>query len=454
MSGVSGEIDMRAGSRMSNGPAIIDREEVEYCFVDPLEKDYKCPVCLDVLRFPVLFEECGHRCCANCLPELLRTTSRCPIDDTIVDRNRKVIVDKDFQAEIDNLAVNCSFVAKGCAWSGCLKDLHLHLTDCRFKLFRCPNGCGRKLEKVVLRHHMMEECDRRFIKCEFCGVRLMALDEVNHLGICGKFKLPCPNKCNTDDMDLRREDLQDHLDNDCPRQKIKCPFWDGGCNYMCKRKHMDKHIKEDPIVHLGMACDTVILHRRELELHAKALDSQLQKVCITVLERKVDGLEKLYGCQLVWKIESWEDKVHEAKLGRKATIFSPPFLTSRHGYKMALSLCPYGDGKARGKFLSIFVCICKGEYDPLLLWPFRHRVNFTMVDQCQDPDARRNVSYVIQPNTIKDNKPFLGRPVGERNASFGAQKFVELAVLDTFDYVRDDSIFIKVEIDSEFMMLL
>ncbi|KAH3891906.1 hypothetical protein DPMN_016016 [Dreissena polymorpha] len=66
---------------------------------------------------------------------------------------------------------------------------------------------------------------------------------------------------------------------------------------------------------------------------------------ITVLERKVDTLEKLYGCQLVWKIEGWEDKVHEAKLGRKATLFSPPFLTSRHGYKMALSLCPYGDGK-------------------------------------------------------------------------------------------------------------
>ena len=61
----------------------------------------------------------------------------------------------------------------------------------------------------------------------------------------------------------------------------------------------------------------------------------------------MDSLEKLYGCQLVWKIEQWADKVHEAKLGRKSTLFSPPFLTSRHGYKMAMSLCPYGDGKGR-----------------------------------------------------------------------------------------------------------
>ncbi|XP_052248428.1 TNF receptor-associated factor 4-like isoform X2 [Dreissena polymorpha] len=363
----------------------------------------------------------------------------------------QVIVDKAYQAEIDRIAVNCSFVAKGCTWSGCLRDLQIHLSDCRFKLLKCPNGCGMKLEKVLLHNHMTDECNKRHIKCEFCAVRLIAENETSHLGVCGKFVLPCPNRC-SNGKEVRREDLQEHLDHACSRQKIKCPFWDGGCKYTCKRKHMDKHIKEDPIVHLGMACDTVILHRRELELHAKTLEKHLQQ--ITVLERKVDTLEKLYGCQLVWKIEGWEDKVHEAKLGRKATLFSPPFLTSRHGYKMALSLCPYGDGKARGKFLSIFVCICKGEYDPLLLWPFRHRVTFTLIDQCQDPDARRNISYNIQPNTIKDNKPFLGRPVGERNASFGAQKFVELPVLDTFDYKRDDQIFIKVEVDSEFMMLL
>lgn len=72
---------------------------------------------------------------------------------------------------------------------------------------------------------------------------------------------------------------------------------------------------------------------------------------IVTLEKKVDALEKLYGCQLVWKIEQWADKVHEAKLGRKSTLFSPPFLTSRHGYKMAMSLCPYGDGKGRQSIL-------------------------------------------------------------------------------------------------------
>ena len=35
-------------------------------FVYPLEKKYECPSCDEVLRYPVLFEECGHRVCSNC----------------------------------------------------------------------------------------------------------------------------------------------------------------------------------------------------------------------------------------------------------------------------------------------------------------------------------------------------------------------------------------------------
>ena len=106
----------------------------------------------------------------------------------------------------------------------------------------------------------------------------------------------------------------------------------------------------------------------------------------------------------------------------------------------------------RGKNMSIFLCICKGEYDALLQWPFSHRITFTLVDQSLDPGSRRNVSYSIKPNTCKENKPFLGRPLGERNASFGAQKFCELDILNTRDYIRDDTIYIKVDVDSDEMV--
>lgn len=63
------------------------------------------------------------------------------------------------------------------------------------------------------------------------------------------------------------------------------------------------------------------------------------------LSSKTEALEKLYGAQLLWKIDNYTQKFNEAKAGAKTTVFSPPFLTGRHGYKMAMSACLYGDGK-------------------------------------------------------------------------------------------------------------
>lgn len=50
---------------------------------------------------------------------------------------------------------------------------------------------------------------------------------------------------------------------------------------------------------------------------------------------------------------------------------------------------------------------------------------------------------------LQENKAFLERPITDRNASFGSQKFVELEVLDTRDYIRENIMFIKVVVDSE-----
>ncbi len=99
--------------------------------------------------------------------------------------------------------------------------------------------------------------------------------------------------------------------------------------------------------------------------------------------------------------------------------------------------------------MSVFLAICKSENDALLQWPFTHSVTFTLVDQCQDPDDRCNISYTIRPNICDENLAFLGRPRLDKNASFGAQKFVELSILESRDYIRDDVMFIKVNVDSD-----
>ncbi len=81
-------------------------------------------------------------------------------------------------------------------------------------------------------------------------------------------------------------------------------------------------------------------------------------------------------------------------------------------------------------------------------------MTFTLLDQSDDVDNRRHITYSVKPNICKENKPFLARPITERNASFGAQKFTDLDTIATLEYIKDDSIFIKVEIDSEEMIII
>ncbi len=104
--------------------------------------------------------------------------------------------------------------------------------------------------------------------------------------------------------------------------------------------------------------------------------------------------------------------------------------------------------------MSLFVSILKGEYDALLAWPFAHNVHVTLLDQSDNVADRRDVQLAVRPSNLADNAPFLARPQHERNASFGAQKFVDLALFELISYVKDDAMLIKLQVDGSDMNVL
>ena len=84
----------------------------------------------------------------------------------------------------------------------------------------------------------------------------------------------------------------------------------------------------------------------------------------------------LPGCSLVFiYVYVCPLKPHKAKLGKVISLYSAPFYTSRHGYKMCLRLYMDGDWGGKGSHLSFFLTLMKGEYDALLPWPFRQTVS-------------------------------------------------------------------------------
>ncbi|CAF0923594.1 unnamed protein product [Adineta steineri] len=412
-----------------------------------LPSKYQCPSCSNYLRFPIQFEDCGHYVCSSCLPDIMRVASRCPTCQVPISKD-KLVNDKTLQKDIQSLEVYCTNKDKGCDWDGTLRDFPVHFETCGFISAECLNGCGATFEKRFMNKHQKDDCPKRPVSCEFCKTSIIFEDEIPHLNVCTEFKIPCPNQCSTEEYP--RGKMQDHLENDCTKQESPCPFNECGCEYRGHRPDIEKHMKEAPGIHLNMAGKTIALQKKLLQLYEER--SNEQKNWIEILARKVNGLEKNYGAQYIWKIDHYSERLQEARSNKKTTLFSPPFSTSRHGYRLALSICLCGDGKAKGKYVSLFICICRGDYDSLVTWPFSHRVTFTLLDQCEDPDNRRHITYAVKPNVCKENRPFLGRPITDRNASFGAQKFTDLDAMSTLEYIKDDTIYIKVEIDNEEMV--
>ncbi|VDN24030.1 unnamed protein product [Cylicostephanus goldi] len=100
--------------------------------------------------------------------------------------------------------------------------------------------------------------------------------------------------------------------------------------------------------------------------------------------------------------------------------------------------------RIRGKFLSVYLTLVRGKYDPLLEWPFALVVSITLLDQNPDPSKRCDISYRIDPRKIREKTEFLERPLLDKNGSFGAQTFCRLEIME--NYIEDDVMFLQIEI--------
>ncbi len=147
-----------------------------------------------------------------------------------------------------------------------------------------------------------------------------------------------------------------------------------------------------------------------------------------------------YSGTFVWKIPEVRRRRNEAKAGKTISLYSAPFYTSRHGYKLCLRLYMDGDGSGKGSHLSFFLTLMRGEYDALLPWPFRRTVTLML----QDQDRQQDIVQSFRPEPTSSS---FQRPRSEMNVASGCPTFAPLSVLNNSSYVKDDAIFFKCKID-------
>ena len=147
---------------------------------------------------------------------------------------------------------------------------------------------------------------------------------------------------------------------------------------------------------------------------------------------------------MVWKIPQFSQRMDDARTGKYTSIFSLPFYSSRYGYKMCLRLYILGDGIGKGTHMSLFFVVMKGEFDNILQWPFTHKVTFKLINQC----GARDIMDIFQPDPLSSS---FQKPKSDMNVASGCPRFVSMNELMQGGFIVDDTIFIKVKVDTATM---
>ncbi|CAH1790942.1 unnamed protein product [Owenia fusiformis] len=148
-----------------------------------------------------------------------------------------------------------------------------------------------------------------------------------------------------------------------------------------------------------------------------------------------------YEGYMLWKITNYAKRKQDAINGKTLSLYSPPFYTSRYGYKMCGRVYLNGDGIGKGTHVSIFFVLMKGEYDSLLEFPFRQKITLQMMDQSSD---RRHLQDAFRPDPTSSS---FKLPVKDMNIASGCPLFVRQETLEQGGYLKDDCIIIKVAAD-------
>jgi hypothetical protein len=95
----------------------------------------------------------------------------------------------------------------------------------------------------------------------------------------------------------------------------------------------------------------------------------------------------------------------------------------------------------KGTHLSLFFVVMRGNYDALLPWPFQQKVSFKLIDQSGD-------QHIIDSFRPDPNSSSFQRPVSNMNIASGCPLFVPKSVLHSRGYIKDDTVFFKITVDT------
>ncbi|XP_067057984.1 TNF receptor-associated factor 2-like [Acropora muricata] len=467
---------------------------------------YLCNFCGFLLK-DAMQTGCGHFYCKECLESLYindRTKMTCLQDHTEFLEN-EVFPDMFTRREVQSFVVHCTFMDDGCSWKGEIRNLEEHQEkECRAYPVSCDKCSKEGIPRGKLTDHqnpILGDCEGIQGPCPFSQIGcsktevLSQKEKKEHLSkentyhnvLLLQFAVRVSKEMESvlrsdprllssrqqmflnydnviqdlfNQMQIRSETerhfqemLRQHSERiTAVERKLVLVNTSGGSSAASSQRLPDDEgssvsanvERSREMANLRRQPDNVQENSRRSEQRRESIEHTLvlRNVTLADLEEYVKKQVFLsYDGQLTWKISEYARKRSEAVNGQKVSFYSPSFYTSRYGFKMCARIYLNGDGMGRGTHISLFFVVMRGEYDAILRWPFRQRVTFMLLDQ-------DNVEHVIDAFTPDPNSSSFQRPRRQTNIASGCPMFCSIEELNNHAYVRDDTMFFKIIVDT------
>ncbi|XP_015143313.1 TNF receptor-associated factor 3 isoform X4 [Gallus gallus] len=443
-------VQQRANPDRSPSASIYVPEQGGYKekFVNAVEDKYKCEKCHFILCNPKQ-TECGHRFCETCMNALLSTPSpKCTACQESIVKD-KVFKDNCCRRELLALQIYCRNENKGCKEQLSLGQLLMHLkTDCQFEELPCPRAdCKEKILRKDLPDHVEKTCKYRETTCKYCKSQVPMIMLQKHEDTdCPCVMVSCPHKCSVKTLMRSERVIDSQAEKLKELDKEIRPFrqnWEEADSMKSSVESLQNRVTELESVDktAGQGARNTSMLETQLSRHDQMLS--VHDIRLADMDLRFQVLETAsYNGVLIWKIRDYKRRKQEAVMGKTLSLYSQPFYTGYFGYKMCARVYLNGDGMGKGTHLSLFFVIMRGEYDALLPWPFKQKVTLMLMDQ---GPSRRHLGDAFKPDP---NSSSFKKPTGEMNIASGCPVFVAQTVLENGTYIKDDTIFIKVIVDT------
>ena len=208
-------------------------------------------------------------------------------------------------------------------------------------------------------------------------------------------------------------------------------------------------LKHTPVANasLSKVCEDVeAQHTKLIQVteNVQSLQETMTRCSIALDEIRLrqDVLDvKTTSGMLIWKIPEIRRRYRDAVERRTVSLYSPPFYTSPHGYRMCIRVYLNGDGAGKGTHISVFFVLMRSEYDSLQIWPFKQSVRFTLINQV---NPKASISEAFVPDL---HSPSFQKPNSDMNIASGFPRFCQQAVLKDKTFTLENAIFIKAQVD-------